>query len=128
MHLARGLEFRAVVVMACDVKIIPLAVTIEALSSTEADRNAIKKLCIGTRLEFRNHGKYARIKAGMVKSIEEILQQFELTYNEIIKAQRIRIDCESAAIHDLSLFVRRPPLNTRESIPCYPEIHWHPIF
>lgn len=65
-----------------------VAVTIESLSLKENDRNAVKKLCIGTKLEYRNNGRYARIKAGMVKSIEEIMEQFESTYNEILKAQQ----------------------------------------
>ena len=34
MHLAKGLEFRAVVVMACDDEIIPLQVRIEAVSDS----------------------------------------------------------------------------------------------
>jgi hypothetical protein len=65
-----------------------VAVTIEALSSSEKDRYAVKKLCIGSKLEYRNGGKYARIKAGMVKTTTEILEQFEQTYSEIIKAQQ----------------------------------------
>lgn len=65
-----------------------IAVTVEALSSSEIDRNTVKKLCIGTNLEFRNYGKYARLKAGMVKSNDEIFEQFEKTYNEILKAQQ----------------------------------------
>lgn len=65
-----------------------VAVTIESLSLKESDRNAVKKLCSGTNLEYRNDGRYARIKAGMVKSIEEIMEQFESTYNEILKAQQ----------------------------------------
>ena len=32
MHLAKGLEFRAVVVMACDEEVIPLQERIEAIS------------------------------------------------------------------------------------------------
>ena len=34
MHLAKGLEFRAVVVMACDDEIIPLQARIEAVADT----------------------------------------------------------------------------------------------
>lgn len=65
-----------------------VAVTIESLSLKENDRNAVKKLCVGTKLEYRNNGRYARIKAGMVKSKEEIMEQFESTYKEILKAQQ----------------------------------------
>jgi superfamily I DNA/RNA helicase len=37
MHLAKGLEFRAVVVMACDDEILPLQSRIEAVGGDDAD-------------------------------------------------------------------------------------------
>ena len=63
-------------------------VTIQSISTTEKDRNSVKKICQTTRLEFKRNGQYARIKPGMVNSIDLILEQFEETYNEILKYKK----------------------------------------
>ena len=41
MHLAKGLEFRAVVVMACDDEIIPLQSRIETVADDDTDLEEI---------------------------------------------------------------------------------------
>jgi superfamily I DNA/RNA helicase len=65
MHLAKGLEFRAVVVMACDDEVIPLQTRIE----TVADDSDLQEV-YNTEPAAIVRGMYPRERSALVTSVE----------------------------------------------------------
>ncbi len=54
------------------------------------NRDAVKAICSKTKLGYLNNGRYARIEAGTLKSIEDIMSSFEAIYEELLKYQNYK--------------------------------------